>query len=773
MTTELNDSKGAWRALRWIIAVTLAGYLIFCFGSSWQYVQKGYNPLRILVVTVAPLIIATVCWLTRDRWWPIVRTHLGNHTDAIDGLSDRHIGLWIALAAGLGLYAELMTIRLHGSFFQLFAYFKNVSLLSCFLGLGIGYAQASRRPLTTPLVLPFLALQIILMHLLRFTEVASLLQNPLSEQLTFGLDQADSAPHILTVYGFLGAVFAFNALCFIPLGHLASRLMTRQSKLKSYSWNLTGSLLGIVLFYCVSFLWAPPSIWILVAALALIAFLYRNAGALLPSALAAVILLASLWMPIRPNEVDLYSPYQILTMTVRANGTPELRVNNNYFQSMWDLGKEKQWADFYGLPYSFKSNPQDVLIVGSGAGNDVSAAIRNGAGQVDAVEIDPAILSYGQLLHPESPYQAGNVNPIVADARAFIRHTDKKYDLIVYGLLDSHTLLSGMSSIRMDSFVYTVEGFREARARLKKDGVICLSFALLRTELGRKLFLMLQEAFDGQAPVVYQAFQSWDFVFVIGEGLAGQSFNESTGIRESTASFADSGTRADKSTDDWPFFYMPVRKYPLSYIVMILILLGISVVFIRQLSPGSGGGFSPSCFFLGAGFMLVETKGITELALVYGSTWIVIGAVIAAILILAFLANLLVIRTGALHPLITYGLLSISLLAGLFWRSQDVSITADWLGRATMTLLLTMPLFFSGFAFSAELGRSPSVATAFSSNLLGAMLGGFLEYNSMYFGFRFLYVLALIMYGCAFLGSIGGSVGAKMGFARRSRVCAG
>ena len=72
------------------------------------------------------------------------------------------------------------------------------------------------------------------------------------------MDQADSAPHILTVYGFLGAVFAFNALCFIPLGHLASRLMTRQPKLKSYSWNLTGSLLGILLFYCVSFLWAPP-----------------------------------------------------------------------------------------------------------------------------------------------------------------------------------------------------------------------------------------------------------------------------------------------------------------------------------------------------------------------------------------------------------------------------------------------------------------------------------------------------------------------------------
>ena len=174
-------------------------------------------------------------------------------------------------------------------------------------------------------------------------------------------------------------------------------------------------------------------------------------------------------------------------------------------------------------------------------------------------------------------------------------------------------------------------------------------------------------------------------------------------------------------------------------------------------------------FFPGSRVHAGGDQGITELALVYGSTWIVIGAVIAAILTLAFLANLLVIRVGGIHPLIAYGLLTASLLAGLFLRSQDVNITADWLGRATMTLLLTMPLFFSGFAFSAELGKAPSVATAFSSNLLGAMLGGFLEYNSMYFGFRFLYVLALIMYGCAFLGSIG----LKLGFARRPRVCAG
>ena len=46
------------------------------------------------------------------------------------------------------------------------------------------------------------------------------------------------------------------------------------------------------------------------------------------------------------------------------------------------------------------------------------------------------------------------------------------YDLVVYGLLDSHVLLTQGSSVRLDSFVYTIEGLGEARNRLKPDGAI-------------------------------------------------------------------------------------------------------------------------------------------------------------------------------------------------------------------------------------------------------------------------------------------------------------
>lgn len=764
-TKQKSGQRGMWL----VLASFLVGWTLFSYGYlsyiEQQYTNEFLRNLAIfstLLSPVALVILFRIVWLRRARWWPLVYRQLEKHTEAIDAIPISHIGLWIALAAGLGMYTELMIIRLHASSFQLFAYFKNVSLLSCFLGLGIGYTMGARRPLTTPLVLPLLALQIAFMHLLRFSRVAYLLHNPISEQLTLGMKQVGGIGHLAAVYGFLSMVFVFNALTFIPLGHLTVRLMMRQRKLISYSWNLVGSLLGILLFSFISFIWAPPSIWILLLTLGLVAFLRNHVKSLLPSALAALILLAFLSVSLIPNQFDVHSPYQILTLAVSRSDFHVLKVNNVYYQRILDLRSEnvqtkeylQKWSDNYALPYYFKPEPEQVLIVGSGTGNDVAAAIRQGAGRIDAVEIDPAILEFGKSLHPESPYQSDKVNAVINDARAFIRHTDKRYDLIVYGLLDSHTLLSGKSGVRLDSFVYTVEAFREARAKLKEDGVLSISFSLIRPELGRKLYLMLQEAFDGQGPVAYRTGYDEGYTFLIGEKLTEHASELPPGFREVTAEFANDEIRADKSTDDWPFFYMPVRKYPVSYIVMILALLAISLAFVFQFMPGARSSFSASCFFLGAGFMLIETKGITELALVYGSTWIVTSVVITAILIMAFLSNWLVIKIGAPRPLITYGFLLASLLAGLSLSSANLSAFPTWLGQAIMTITLTLPLLFSGFAFSVELGKSGSVAEALSSNLLGAMLGGFLEYNSMYFGFRALYFIALAMYVFAFFGVI-------------------
>src|SRR5262249_5443231 len=325
---------------------------------------------------------------------------------------------------------------------------------------------------------------------------------------------------------------------------------------------------------------------------------------------------------------------------------PAVEINHIYHQRIIDLRKApgpddvdlRAAADYYALPYRFKPGPADVLVVGSGTGNDVAAALRHGAGRIDAVEIDPAILAYGRRLHPEKPYQDERVESILADARGHIRRTDRRYDLIIYGLLDSHTLLSGLSNVRLDSFVYTVEAFREARTRLKPDGLLTMTFCVLAEPQGRKFYLMLKEAFDGQEPRVFQTKYDQGFMFVIGPGLPPHPTLSPPGgegaevapsppvggagrvrgqaelagelpIQEVTATFRNDAVTATVSTDDWPFLYIPVRKYPVSYVLMVSALLLASLLLLGQLAPpgrpeGRRGASLAACFFLGAGFML-------------------------------------------------------------------------------------------------------------------------------------------------------------------------
>ena len=110
--------------------------------------------------------------------------------DDISYLNKFNLNYLIAIAAGLGLYLELMIIRLHSSFFQLFGFFKNISLLSCLLGLGVGYLFGNKKLFSLKWVFPLLAVQISFMYLLKSTPLGPLLQNPISEQWAMGLTNA-------------------------------------------------------------------------------------------------------------------------------------------------------------------------------------------------------------------------------------------------------------------------------------------------------------------------------------------------------------------------------------------------------------------------------------------------------------------------------------------------------------------------------------------------------------------------------------------------------
>ena len=93
---------------------------------------------------------------------------------------------------------------------------------------------------------------------------------------------------------------------------------------------------------------------------------------------------------------------------------------------------------------------------------------------------------------------------------------------------------------------------------------------------------------------------------------------------------------------------MVERAYPVTYMIALGIILLLSYFFVRRtigFSDPIDRSYLPF-FFLGSGFMLVETKAITELGLHLGGTWLVIAAAIMLVLVMAYMANLIVTRTA-------------------------------------------------------------------------------------------------------------------------------
>jgi SAM-dependent methyltransferase len=733
--------------------------------ASGLYTTLGAFLDRIGLVLAVSLAAMVIFPRVLRRLAPIIDANACEQASFLDAMPLRHVDLAIAAAAGVSLLLELAVIRWQSSVFPFFAFYTNFGLLACFAGLGLGYALAARDRIPLALVIPLLGWQFALLIGLRSSLLPGqslLLRSiPVVEQRNMGTHIVHSVEQGFAIYFFLGIVFLLTALTFIPMGQVCGRLMTRRAHLRAYGLNLLGSLGGVVAMFLASTFWTPPPVWYAAGFTVILLLSVWRPPTLVTGLVAAMVAMTILVWPVRDSWQRIYSPYQMLEVGYSPKGTMLIRAAGQYYQRVHDFSvprsvddpELRKVRDYYDLPYRIVgATPADVAVVGAGAGNDVAAALRAGAARVDAVEIDPAILQIGGANHPEHPYADRRVHAVLADARSFLRTTDHRYDLIVYGLLDSHTLLSQASSVRLDSFVYTVQGFREARARLKPGGRIVLSFSILNDELGRKMEEMLRQAFDGADPVVISAGYDGAVTFMQsneGNLTLSPAAIEGTGF-EVTTRFAER-TGVDPSTDDWPFFYMPHRVYPVSYLVMLgmvlLVTLALSAGFIGERPRVSEASFA----FLGAGFMLVETKAITELGLMFGNTWRVIGIVIAGILLMAFLANAAVQWFNVRRPQAAFVLLLVTLAAGWFVMGTG-GLPSTMAGRVATVALLTCPMLFSGIVFSTLLGARgrDAIARVMAANLVGAMCGGLLEYNSMYFGFRFLYLLAMAFYAAGF-----------------------
>jgi SAM-dependent methyltransferase/uncharacterized membrane protein YqaE (UPF0057 family) len=781
------------------VLLLLVGGFLFAWGMRWlgsgqdQSLEFKEEHHRTAVALGAALVLLGILFgVLHARYFGPARDGMIVYAQAVDRVDGGARWLDLALASVLGLFLEVALIRWHGTEFRACAYFKNITLLACFLGLGLGFARARRPVVTFPVMLVLLAVQVLFMDVLSLADADRAIRNPISTEILWGIASVTQAVHLVLFYGFFTALFVSTIVIFIPIGQLTGRLMASSTPLAAYTVNIIGSIAGVVLFGLVSYLWLPPVVWFGVTALIGLWLCRHSRAGLVVGGCATAVMLAWIGYEPRLGIHDVYSPYQRLEYKTDNAWLPDGRLvkqgvwvsaNKTYYMQGMDLSNDfvAKWGDkleavhhksrWYNLPYQFKQTPGNVLIVGSGAGNDVAAGVRNGAGHIDAVEIDPAIRWIGETYHPESPYQAPQVRVVTNDARAFMRRSaDAQYDLIIFGLLDSHTLLSSMASIRLDNFVYTQESMNDAKRLLKPGGLLCLSFAVGPQQMfPARLYKMLRTAF-GHSPRTF-GFEKQDTMFVIGlesgdvtvPAGAGDS-EQRYAVPETTELAAAAAARFDPppAEDDWPFPFLPGRTwetFPRPYIYLIAVLLVISTVWVLG-TREHGAGLSGHFFFLGGAFLLIETKGITELALVFGTTWVVTSVVITAILLLILLANWTVHLLGLRRPHIAYVGLMASLLAGYFIPIQGLLDRGFMTAAVASSALLCLPLYFAGIVFATSLKQCRSLPAAFASNLLGAILGGLCEYMSMVTGFRSLYLAGMVLYGLSWMFLLGRGRGA-------------
>ena len=648
------------------------------------------------------------------------------------------------VASFLVLFLETAIIRWMPAYVRLLAYFSNFILLASVLGIGVGCLLATRRrnliawfPLVQLLV-------IVAVDRLRL-EVAL----PSTSTLYFSSGTAEPVVAVESTL-LLPLLFTAVAALFAVVAHRMGVELTKRPPLGAYVINLLGSLAGVAGFAIVSWLELPPLVWFGVAAAASLPFVVdaRRAVAIANVALLAVALL----VVYRMQSGSLWSPYYRITVFQDRDDTV-VEVNHIFHQSMAPVDRKEY---FYQWPYAvFGDTFDNVLILGAGSGTDVAAALKHGAKHVDAVDIDPVILRLGAERHPDRPYSDPRVTIVNDDARHFLRTTSRRYDLIVFALIDSLTVQSSFSGVRLESYMFTRESFDAVRDHLTPHGVMVLYNYFRERWLVDRLANTAAGAF-GRDPLahVHQE-RAYLAVMLAGPRAAelaappapprdvlayGQPHEPSPAMRL----VRDPTVRV--ATDDWPFLYMRAPALPRHYVAALALVLAVSAAVVWAVRDPAAGRWSWHFFFLGAGFMLLETKSIVQFALLWGSTWSSASLAIASVLVMALASALVASR----FEIRRRGIVAAALLAliAVNYAVPVGRVTFD--SRAIESLfygvLVFSPVFCAGLLFSSSFKESSSAATDFGANLLGAMVGGVGEYLSLVAGYRFLIILVAVCY---------------------------
>ena len=649
--------------------------------------------------------------------------------------------LRLVVASALMLFVQLALIRWAGANLVHLSYFSNLILLASFLGIGLGFLRA-RKPRDLGRYAP-VAILVLIAFIFFFP---ARIEGSSSELIFF----TEVKPTGLPTWVTLPLVFLVVAFAMTLLGEITGRAFLEFTALDAYRWDIVGSLSGTLLFTLVAFLRSPSWIWPTVMLVALV-LLYGKALPIL-SWLAALGIIVLLVLESLSPGVS-WSPYYKVTTQDYTDTNPPytaIQVNGIPHQNVLDAESRLKIEPLYGRPYERAvDNPlRNVLVIGAGTGTDVALALSRGAQRVDAVEIDPRIQQIGREKNPNQPYADPRVTTYIDDGRAFLSRTDGEYDLILFALPDSLTLVSGASQLRLESYLFTRESIQEAYDHLSPDGVFAMYNYYREDWLINRLAGTVEEVF-GHAPCIdrFTAVQSLA-VMAIGKSPD----NAVCADTWERGVIAASGQEIPApSADDRPFLYLKDASIPQLYLLLIGLILAVSLVAIRVV----GGplrqmrGYA-DLFLMGMAFLLLETRSITTFALLFGTTWLVNALVFAGVLLAVLLA---IEVTRRFSPRRSWVVAALFISLAIVWLVPNAwLLTLPVPVRLIVAVALAFaPIFCANLYFTSRFKEAANPTAAFAANLFGAMIGGCLEYLSLLTGYRFLIVVAALIYLAAVL----------------------
>ena len=651
----------------------------------------------------------------------------------------------LLLTSGTLLFVELLLIRWIPAEVKYIGFFSNFLLMASFLGIGIGILLGRRRSFDTSAIFPILLLAVVWLIIDQELNV----QVDSTDELFFGLAESRAADvNFLVLPLVFALVTAMMAALAMPLGPL----LRSMPPLEAYGWDIAGSMAGIAGFTILSAAGTTPIVWFSVATILVTLLIVGsdNVGLLrIPAAaaLAAVLFLAY-------NDTgrgETWSAYYRINTYTASNGEMYVNVNGIPHQALHPVAAEKE--QFYDQLFKWFPGRtyEEVLIVGAGSGTDVAMVLANGTNHIDAVEIDRAIQKLGIDHHPDKPYQDPRVTRHENDGRAFLRGTDKRYDLVIFALPDSLTLVSTTANIRLESFLFTEEAFASVRDHLTDDGVFVLYNYYREEWLIAKMAGMLDATFD--SPPIVQLYEAHKGIFAAGPLIDALGGGPPPG--DTIGEVPDAGLPEPRAaTDDWPFLYLRTPFIAPHYLAGLAFALLIAIVGLFGAAKVGGTSvrrFSPHFFVLGTAFLLLETRSLVSFSLLFGSTWLVNALAFFAILASVLLAILVNARWRIRRPGLLYGSLFAALAVAFALPPESLLIDPPWLRYLLAGIVAFAPVFLANLVFTYSFRDTRTADMAFASNLLGAMAGGALEYVALLSGYQFLLLIVAGLYLLAWL----------------------